>query len=155
MRVNDALLGGVLLVFAAILAIWAQTFPAIPGQDYGAAAFPTVIAAGFAACAVVLIARGVRTGGPMIVLSDWVRARHGLRNVAITIAAVVFYILAAGHLGFTPTMAVVLLVLLRMLGVGWVASVAVAVPAAFVIQRLFVGMLYVPLPRGPLAMMGL
>ena len=44
MRINDAILGAVLLAFAVAVGLYARTLPAIPGQEYGASVFPTWIA---------------------------------------------------------------------------------------------------------------
>ena len=148
MRLNDAITGAVLLLFAAALAFWSQSFPDIPGQQYGAAVFPTLIAAGLAASGILMIVSGVRTGGPAIAWADWARERHGLRNVLVTVAAILFYIVAADWLGFMLTMAPILVVMFRLLGVGWGASIALAVVATLAVQYLFGSMLYVPLPWG-------
>ena len=151
MRLNDAVTGGVLLVLAALLAFWSQRFPAIPGQQYGAALFPTLVAAGLGGCGLVLIVSGIRQGGPALAWADWARERHGLRNVLITTAAVVFYIVASDRLGFILTIIPILLLTLRMLAVGWVASLVIAVLVALLIQYLFGDLLYVPLPWGLLS----
>ena len=148
MRLNDAITGAALLLFAAALAFWSQSFPDIPGQQYGAAVFPTLIAAGFAATGILLIASGVRAGAPAVAWADWARERHGLRNVVVTIGAILFYIFAADTLGFMLTMAPILLVMFRLLGVGWPATIALAVVATLAVQYLFGSMLYVPLPWG-------
>ena len=50
MRVNDAITGFALLAFAIATFAYARTLPAIPGQDYGAAVFPMLVAAGLAGC---------------------------------------------------------------------------------------------------------
>ena len=151
MRLNDTVTGALLLAFAALLAIWSQGFPAIPGQQYGAAVFPTLVAAALAGCGLVLMASGIRQGGPVLAWADWARERHGFRNVLITIAAIVFYILASDRLGFIVTMAPILLITLRMLAVGWLASAVVAVLVTLLIQYLFGDLLYVPLPWGVLS----
>ena len=54
MRFSDTLLGCVLLVLAAVVGWVASGFPPVPGQDHGASSFPLVIAAGFAACGLLL-----------------------------------------------------------------------------------------------------
>lgn len=151
MRVNDAVTGAVLIALAALLAFWSQSFPDIPGQQYGAAVFPTLIAAGLAGSGILLVASGIRHGGPAVAWADWARERHGLRNVVVTLAAIFFYILAAEWLGFILTMVPILVVMLRLLGVGWLTSVATAVLVTFAIHYLFVNQLYVPLPWGLLA----
>jgi putative tricarboxylic transport membrane protein len=151
MRLNDAVTGAVLLLFAAALALWSQTFPPIPGQQYGAAVFPTLVAFGLGGCGALMIASGIRHGGPVVAWADWARERHGVRNVAVTVAAVLFYIVAADRLGFLLTMAPILLLMFRLLGVGWLAAVGLAVGVALFVQYLFGELLYVPLPWGVLA----
>ncbi len=148
MRLNDAVIGVFLIVFAAALGVWSQTFPAIPGQQYGAAVFPTMVAAGLAGCGVLLIGSGVRQGGAVVAWADWARERHGLRNVLVTVAAILFYIVAADTLGFMLTMAPILLILFRLLSVGWLLSLALAVLVTLAVQYIFGSMLYVPLPWG-------
>jgi putative tricarboxylic transport membrane protein len=150
MRLNDALIGAVLIALAIALAVYSQTFPDIPGQQYGAAVFPTLIALGLAGSGLALVVSGVRQRAPIVVWADWARERHGIRNVAVTVLAVAFYVLAANRLGFIPTMAIALFVLLKLFRVGAVLSVAVAVGATLLIQYLFADVLYVPLPWGVL-----
>jgi putative tricarboxylic transport membrane protein len=151
MRLNDAVLGCLLLLLAGGIAVVARTFPPVPGQDYGAAAFPLLIAAGFAGCGLVLVASGLRARAPFVVWRDWTRDRGRRLDVLAVIAGIVFYILTAGTLGFIPTMTLVLLVLLRRFGVGWGPSLALAVVAPLVMQYLFGSLLLVPLPWGLLA----
>jgi len=151
MRLNDALIGVALFVFASALAIYSQTFPPIPGQQYGAAVFPTLIAVGFAGTGLLLILSAIRQRAPLVVWADWARERHGLRNVVVTITAILFYILTSERLGFILTMAPILLVMLRLFGVGWLTSIAVAVLVTLFIQHTFGEFLYVPLPWGLLA----
>ena len=151
MRLNDALLGLMLLVLAGALAYLSRDFPTVPGQQYGASAFPALIAAGFAFCGIVLVVSGVRSGAPPVVWQEWTRHRTGLVNVAATVGAVLFYIVAAGTLGFILTMALVLLVLLRLFGVGWTLAIAAAILVPLLMQYLFGRLLLVPLPWGLLS----
>ncbi|CAN5603844.1 tripartite tricarboxylate transporter TctB family protein [soil metagenome] len=151
MRLNDALLGFLLIVFAGGLAFASRDFPTVPGQHYGASAFPSLIAVGFAGCGAVLIVSGLRQRMPPVLWLDWARERRGILNVAATIGAVLFYLAAAGTLGFMLTAAPILLVLLRLFGVGWPASIAVAVLVPLGMQYLFGRTLLVPLPWGLLA----
>jgi putative tricarboxylic transport membrane protein len=151
MRLNDAVIGAALLLFAAAVAFWSQGFPAIPGQQYGAAVFPTLVAAGLACCGILLIASGVRQAAPVVAWADWARERHGLRNVLVTVGAILFYIFAADTLGFMLTMAPILLLLFRLLEVGWLPSIGLAVLVTLVVQYIFGSFLYVPLPWGLLS----
>ena len=124
MRINDAILGGVLLVFSLVVGLYARTFPAIPGQEYGASVFPTWISIALGLCSIVLIAGGMRqwaeTGA--VALEPWARSGHHLRTLAITIALVVFYILASTPLGFIPTAFIALAILFAVLGCQAVAG---------------------------------
>lgn len=151
MRVNDALLGSFLVLLAIALIIHAQTFPNVPGQQYGAAVFPTLVAVGFLATGALLIVSGLRAKAPLVEWASWARERHGLRNVVVTALAVVFYIVASEWLGFMLTMAPILIVLLRLFRVRWITSIPVAVATTLVIQYVFGNWLYVPLPWGLLA----
>ena len=148
MRLNDAIIGAVLIVLATALVLWSRSFPDIPGQQYGAAVFPTLIAAGLAGSGILLITSGIGKGGPVIAWADWAQERHGLRNVFVTVAAILFYILVADTLGFVLTMTPILLLMLRLLGVGWPTSIALSIVVSLVIHYLFVNQLYVPLPWG-------
>lgn len=151
MRLNDALLGLILLVFAGGLGFVARDFPSVPGQDYGASAFPTLIAVGFAGCGLVLIASGLRARTPLVTWHDWVRSPSGRINVLAIMASVVFYVAAADVLGFMLAMALILLVLLRLFGVGWGVAMAASLATPVAMQYLFGSLLLVPLPWGFLA----
>lgn len=148
MRLSDTMLGGLLLVFAAVLAGYSQTFPAIPGQAYGAAIFPTAIAIGFAGCGALLVAGGFRAGDRHMQAADWMRQRRAVLSVAVTVLMVVGYILLAPGIGYLPVMAVMLLILFLLLGVKWPTAVAVAVAVTVLIHGVFAGILLVPLPIG-------
>jgi putative tricarboxylic transport membrane protein len=151
MRINDALLGCILIVVAAVIAIVARGFPAVPGQDYGASAFPTLIAAGFAGCGLVLIRQGLKEKAPAVVWRAWTQDHRHVANVLLVVAATVFYIVVADWLGFMLTTAIILLVLLLRFRVHWATAVAVAVATPIVMQYLFGSFLLVPLPWGLLA----
>lgn len=151
MRLNDALLGCILLVIAAIVAVASWGFPAVPGQDYGASSFPLLIAAGFAGCGVVLIRSGLRAGTPMIEWQDWTREPRHVVNLLAVVAAGVLWILAWEPLGFIVSTAVILFALLLRFRVGLGLAVALAIVAPVVMQYVFGNLLLVPLPWGLLA----
>ena len=154
MKLNDAVWGALLLLLSAALLVHVQSFPTIPGQKIGPALFPGAIAVALAACAVLLVLKGLAARGAggdraqWIVLDDW--TRHGKYVLAflVTVGVNVFYILAIDWLGFLIVGTVYLSVLFVVYGVGrkWVLPVAVI--ATLVIHYAFYKLLKVPLPWG-------
>ena len=60
MKLNDAVWGAVLLLLAAAVLVHVQSFGTIPGQKYGPAIFPGLVACGIAICAALLIFDGLK-----------------------------------------------------------------------------------------------
>jgi putative tricarboxylic transport membrane protein len=152
MRINDAILGAVLLAFSLVVGLYARTFPAIPGQEYGASVFPTWISIALGLCSIVLIVGGMRqwaeTGA--VSLEPWARSGHHLRALAITIALVVFYILASTPLGFIPTAFIALAILFAVLGVKPLLVPILGAGVTMAVHYGFYSLLRVPLPWGVL-----
>ena len=154
MKVNDAIWGALLLLLSAVLLVHVQSFPRIPGQQYGPALFPGVIAVGLALCAALLIIKGIaaRTHGheraQWIAFEPWTRSHRHLFAFALTLGVNVFYILAVDRLGFIPTGVLYLAALFAVFGVRvrWILSLAVV--STLVIHTAFYKLLRVPLPWG-------
>lgn len=148
MRINDALIGLVLLVLAAAIFAYARTLPAIPGQEYGAAVFPMVIAVGLGGCGIFMAISGFRNWQGALTLSPWAGTHHAWARVATVFALVLLYVLAAPAVGFVPISIVILLVFMLTMGVRWWLAAIVAVATTLLIQQTFGGLLRVPLPLG-------
>jgi putative tricarboxylic transport membrane protein len=148
MRLNDALLGAILLGFAGW--VWWMTtfFPSFPGQDYGPNLFPRILAIGIAVCALLLVLRGLRHRGRLITFDDWVTEPARLLSVLSMPAATLFYILASDALGFIPTAFLLLAALFLWFRTRIVVAVPVAAGMTLVLHWFFAGMMRVPLPRG-------
>ena len=56
MKFNDVVSGGVLLALSLLILSTVKDYPDIPGQNIGPGAFPGLLAALLAVCAVLLIA---------------------------------------------------------------------------------------------------
>jgi putative tricarboxylic transport membrane protein len=148
MKLNDAVFGALFLVLAIAVLITAQSFPVIPGQKIGPGAFPMVLAAILGLCALLLIARGLRSGQQWMEAGVWMRSpRHVMRFVAV-IGALLFYLIAASHLGFILTGVVLLIGLLRAFEVRWTTTLITAIASTLLIHTIFYKMLKVPLPWG-------
>jgi putative tricarboxylic transport membrane protein len=150
MRLNDALLGAILLGFAGW--IWWQTtfFPAFPGQDYGPNLFPRILAAGIALCAALLLLRGLRRGGRIIAFDEAFGDPARLLSWLLLPGAVVFYLVASTPLGFIPTAFAILLVLFLWFRARPVVALPVAAGMTLLVHWFFASLMRVPLPRGVL-----
>lgn len=150
MKLNDKLWGALMLALALAVLWNVQSFPPIPGQNIGPGAFPALLAAILAACAILLIVRGVRDGGAWVTFGDWTRSRQHVGNFLLTIAALGFYIVAADRLGFIVSISLILLALFMKLGVKPRLALPIAVGTAFFIHLIFYKLLRVSLPWGVL-----
>lgn len=150
MRLNNAVPGVALILFALAMIAYTRTFPATYGQRVGPDLFPIIIGCGLLACGVILVMSGIasRKTEPLIRLGDWAGDRGAVINVLLVPAAIIFYILASHWLGFILTSMIVLVTLLYRFGAGPLTSISVAVVTTLVIQQIFVGVLLVPLPWG-------
>ena len=150
MKINDAVAGAALIALAIAILFHIQGYPLIPGQKYGPALFPGLIAVGFIATGSLLVVRGARAGRPLFAPGAWMRVPGLVANFLAVCAALVFYVLAVGPLGFIPTGIVLLLALFLKFGVRSLPAIVTAVATTLVIHWLFYKLLRVPLPWGVL-----
>lgn len=150
MRLNDAVPGIVLILFALAEMAYTRTFPSFHGQQVGPDLFPMIIGCALLVCGVVLLISGLSVRGtvPLVTLGDWAKDRGAVLNLLLIPAALLFYILASGWLGFVPTAMIILVTLLYRFGVSPAMSLAVALATTLIIQQLFASVLLVPLPWG-------
>jgi putative tricarboxylic transport membrane protein len=151
MRLNDAVFGVLLIVFAIAEIAYTRTFPSLHGQAYGPDLFPVVIGVGFLIAGAVLTIRGLaqRAGGhSLLEVGAWADDRRNVVNFALVLLSLLFYILVSDWLGFIPTSFIIMLVLLKSFGGGLVTSVVVAAVTTLGVQALFARVLLVPLPWG-------
>jgi putative tricarboxylic transport membrane protein len=149
-KFNDALIGGCLVALAVAILVHIQAYPLIPGQQYGPALFPGVVAAGLGTCGLLLVRRGVRSRALLVVIADWMRSPALVGNFLAICAVLVFYIVFAASLGFIPTAALCLVALFVKLRVRVAPALVIAVVAALAMHTLFYKLLRVPLPWGVL-----
>src|SRR6185436_6197590 len=150
MRFNDALLGAVFLALSIAVLVTIQGYPRIPGQSIGPGAFPGLIAILLGGCSLALIWRGWRERRvqPLVAMGAWLASPRHLLNFCLTVALLVFYVLAADTIGFLICGTVILLALFFALGVKPWLAVVLAFLVPLVIHLIFYKMLRVPLPWG-------
>lgn len=146
---KDLLFG---LIFIALgLAVWlmAREFPVVPGMQYGADFFPTLIAIGMAGGGAVLSFNALRQ---LRVEGAGKTAGFSLPSMAVLLpcASVVAYIYLSEVIGAAPMMLLIMLTLLIQRGVRLMPSLVISCVATAIISLSFGHLLKVPLPVGPL-----
>jgi putative tricarboxylic transport membrane protein len=150
MKFHDALIGAALVLFGGIVLWHVQGFPPIPGQKYGAALFPRLVAAGLVLCGLLLVLRGARAGGAWLALDAWTaRPRSVLAFLSVP-AGLGLYVLLADPLGFHLTGALLLFAWTIAFGARPRVAAIVSILAPIVIHLAFYKLLRIPLPWGVL-----
>ncbi len=154
MKLNDAIWGGLSVLLAAALLLHVRTFPTIPGQQYGPALFPGVIAVGLLICGVGLILKGVASRDAhgaerrWMVFDPWTRSRPQLVRLTAVVAVNLLYVFFSDRLGFIVTGIIYLGVLFVAFRVRKRWIVPLAVGLTLLIHYAFYRLLRVPLPWG-------
>jgi len=151
-KINDAVFGAILLVLGIAVLWHVQSFPKIPGQNVGPALFPGSIAAGIIACAVLLIASGLRDRARerWFTAMPWMHSRRRVAAFSAVVLSTVGYILFANRIGFVIVAPIALFATFTAFGVRRGTSVIVAIVGTLVIWYAFYKLLRVPLPWGVL-----
>jgi putative tricarboxylic transport membrane protein len=151
-KIHDALSGAGLAALGAVVLWHIQGFPAMPGQKFGPAWFPGLIAIGLIVCGAMLAFAALRHGpsGPWIALPEWSARARPVLGVVSVIAGLLFYVLAADVLGFHLTGFALLVLWMRVLGASWKVTLIVAAIATVAIHLAFYKLLRIPLPWGVL-----
>ena len=122
----------------------------MPGQKFGPAWFPGLVAAGLGVCGALLVRAGLRSGTAWFALPGWIHGPRPRRAIAAMLAGLLAYILLAERLGFHLAGVLVLGLWLRALGTSWRTTVMVAGLGTLLIHLAFYKALRVPLPWGVL-----
>lgn len=152
MRLNNAVFGIVFIAASVAIVFEAQSFPTIPGQPYGSAFFPRLLGFGFGIVGTILVIQGgqSRASVPWATWPAWARNPLSLTRFVAVPLALVAYILLSDPLGFAITSMVILIALQLLLHVRPIPALAAAIVVTVVIEMVFVLLLRVPLPQGPL-----
>ena len=157
MKFNDAVWGAVLLVFAGLLFVHVQGFPAIPGQKIGPSAMPGALAVGLGICGALLFLGGLRERAKArsgwIELPDWFASPPQLMGFAVLVAINLLYLFGVERLGFIVTGTIYLAALMWALRVPLMRALPIAVVMTLLIHYAFYKLLKVPLPWGLLKSM--
>ncbi|MBL8377935.1 MAG: tripartite tricarboxylate transporter TctB family protein [Burkholderiales bacterium] len=150
MKFHDVISAAVIALLAGWVLFHIQSFPPMPGQKYGPAVYPGLIAGGLLICALLLAVRGLRTREPggWIKLDAWwgdARIAFGFWLIVGVLAA---YTQVSERLGFIPCAIVALFALTLTFRVRPALALVVAVAGTILIHTIFYKGLRVPLPWG-------
>ena len=173
MHRRDAPIGASFLLLALAVLWHVRDVPPAPGQPYGPALFPGLIAAGLAACSTLLLVSALRaryrggTGqsaesGVISLGSGRVPSSpqgdskplspsdssSGWLAFAVTLGALIGYIALVDRLGFLPTAVLMLGALLWAYGVRKALILPLAMVTSLLVHSAFYKVLKVPLPWG-------
>jgi putative tricarboxylic transport membrane protein len=150
---HDAVWGALVLLLGIAILVAIRNFPTIPGQQYGPALFPGVIAVGLMICGAVLCYRSLASRAPhaplrFIAFDPWVRSPRHVVAFAVVISVNVLYVAFVERIGFVLTGIAYLSALFAVFRVRarWIVPLAVIV--TLVIHYAFYKLLRVPLPWG-------
>ncbi|MCI4665853.1 MAG: tripartite tricarboxylate transporter TctB family protein [Neomegalonema sp.] len=156
MRLNDAVIGAFLLLFALAEIGYTATFPKLHGQPFGPDLFPILIGIGLGCCGVVLVVRGLQArarpfsiGASWITLGDWAANPRAVGNFIIVLATLAAHIPISEIIGFPLANISLLFVVLLRLETAWRPAAGLAIAVTVFIHVLFVKLLLVPLPSDP------
>jgi len=118
----------------------------MPGQKFGPAWFPGLVAAGLGLCGLGLIFKDLRERRAWLAWPDWMRRARPRLAVAAVLGGLLFYVLAADALGFYLTALLIVVIWMRVLGAAWRIALPAAAIATVVIHLSFYKLLRIPLP---------
>ena len=152
MKINDAVFGALFGVLS-LLVLWTiQSYPRIPGQNFGPAAFPGLAAFGLAVCSLLLVVQGLRARAqaPWFTAGEWLRRPAQLIAFVVTVAGLALYVVAAEKVGFLILGTLIVAASMLSLRVRVIVALPMALVATLVIHIAFYKGLRVPLPWGVL-----
>ena len=150
MRLDDRITGGLLASGGTAYTATALGLPGVPGQDYGAGFFPTIIGSVMTLAGAAILVRAVVRPHPPSGTAGlaWSGGYREMARFAGVLAAVAFYIFLSPTLGFALTALLIMVALALALGARPVTACLVAIGAVIVFEAVFGRLLRVPLPAG-------
>lgn len=146
MRIDDRILGLVMVAFGAAVFLMARTFPLMAGMPYGPGFFPSIAAIGLIVCGIVIavsamLTRAPAAAGPPIVWRGFIRP-------GLIALIVVFFGLTMPILGFHIAAVITVGAAAFVFGAHPIVAPVLALAAAFGTHAAFYSLLRVPLPWG-------
>jgi putative tricarboxylic transport membrane protein len=148
-KLNDAILGLVVLLGGLAIVLQARTFQPTHGQAYGPDLFPTIIGIGLMMAGLGLVVSGWRAR----LVTGWLDTAgigtDRLIDAGLVLLVILAFIFLTDWLGFLLTAGVgTFLLMVRFRSGAWLSSAIVTVVIVLAVDWAFRTMLLVPLPLG-------
>jgi putative tricarboxylic transport membrane protein len=147
---TDRRVGLGLAVLAAAVLGSARSFPNVPGQKLGAAFLPMLIGAGLLLCAIALVLRKRPPAAGATMAQSPEAGEEHFGSSALTMGAVVVYILASDAVGFLLLAPLCLLATFLAQRVRIGPAILWSLGGTLIVHVAFYKLLRVPLPWGVL-----
>lgn len=145
MKLNDKIIGVLAILAAFAIAYGTLDFRAIPGQQFGSAFFPRIIAGAFILLGLAFLFAPNR--GAIIATAEWMRSWRALKASALLIAGLLWIVITPS-LGFIATTFFLILALILTFGGRFLIGLGVAVGITLLLYGVFGQLLRIPLPFG-------
>ena len=152
MRIHDAIVGLVIVVFGGLVVWHVQSFPIMPGQAIGPATFPTALGIGFMLCGAIIAFKGFKPmvqRRALVLAPGWFVPRHVAAG-AVMVLGTLACAMGFETLGFPISVAALTFALLLLMRYRPVTSAIISVVFVAAIYWIMARELLVPLPLGPL-----
>lgn len=150
MKIHDSVIGAVLVMFGAWVALTASGFPRLTGQPIGPGTFPVVLGTLCALGGAVMVVAGLRSGAAIAALHPGWRRPDRLLTALVMIVGTGVLAAQFETVGFPLGGSLLLAVFFLVSGKRHPVWIAVAVVFVCLVHVLLTRFLQVPLPPGVL-----
>ncbi|MDR1730888.1 MAG: tripartite tricarboxylate transporter TctB family protein [Synergistaceae bacterium] len=148
MKISDTVFGIIIIIFSVLILIYSRTLPSLPGYAYGSGFFPAFTAVFMLGGGIVLLAGGLRSKAPLIVMGEWAKSPRLVANICLIPLNLVFYMLTVDTLGFVVTSFAMMTATIWWLRRKVFSTLLVSALTAIFIYLFFAKLMLVPLPEG-------
>lgn len=154
MTFDDAINGVIVMLAGLGLMALSQQMPTLQFIDYGPGFFPTLVGAVMTGAGATILARRLLSGHGrlthLFALDTPLPARRAWQGMAVTLGAIVLFIVTLEPLGFLLSMPLMLTILLLYFDRRPIRDVLIALLASYLFHCFFYQVMSVPLPWGVL-----